>query len=61
MKTYYLQGNATPEAIKLIEEVYQLELSGEEEHKVDFQRFFEHIKNVGLEIEIDRIIWREQS
>lgn len=61
LKDYYLQGNATSEAIKLIEEVYQLELSGEEEHKVDFQRFVEHVKNANLEIEIDRIIWQPEE
>ncbi len=55
---YYLAGNATREGIEIIKEVYQLELRGEEEHKVDFQRFQEDVIAAGLEIEVDRIIWQ---
>ena len=58
---FYEHGNATPEAIRLIKEVYALELSGEEEHKVDYQRFLEHVKKAGLEVEADRVIWQPRE
>ena len=55
---WYEQGNATPEAIEVIREVHQLELRGEEEHKVPFSRFTEDAKQSGLEILLDRPIWQ---
>ncbi len=58
LKDYYSSGNSSPEAFLAIEEVYQLELSGKEEHKVDFKRFQNHILQSGLEIEVDKIIWQ---
>lgn len=58
---YYSDGNATLEAIEIIKEVYQLELEGEEEHKVHFQRFKEDIEKSGLEIEVDRVIWQPEQ
>jgi len=61
LKNYYSQGNATPKALELIEEVHQLELSGEEEHKVDFRKFQEHVRKVSLQIEVDRIIWQPEE
>lgn len=47
LKAYYNKGNANPEAIKAIGEVQQLELSGEEEHKVHFGMFKDDIKKIG--------------
>lgn len=58
---YYSQGNATLEAIDVIKEVRQLELLGEEEHKVHYQRFKQDVKQSGLEIEVDRIIWQPRE
>ncbi len=68
VKTYYLLldeyfriGNATKESLKAIKEVGELELSKIEEHKVDFQRFKQHIKKSGLELELDIPIWQPSS
>ena len=61
LKKYYSEGNGTEEAIEAIEEVRQLELSGEEEHKVDFKRFKNHVRNAGLEIEKDFVIWQPEE
>ncbi len=61
LKQYYDRGNATPKARQAIEEVYSLELSDVEEHKVDFQRFRKHIKSSNLEIELDIPIWQPTS
>ncbi|HLD07002.1 MAG TPA: class I SAM-dependent methyltransferase [Candidatus Nanoarchaeia archaeon] len=58
---YYARGNATPEAIDVIREVYQLELQGEEEHKVHYQRFKQDVEEEGLVIEVDRIIWQPKD
>ena len=35
---FYAQGNATSESQKAIEEVYHLEVAGEEEHKEKFAK-----------------------
>ena len=58
LKSYYAQGNATSEAREAIEEVYRLEVAGEEEHKVDFPLFAAHVNGAGLEIELDIPIWQ---
>lgn len=58
LREYYAQGNATSESRKAIEEVYRLEVSGEEEHKVDFSLFAKHVHGAGLEIELDIPIWQ---
>lgn len=58
---YFASGNATPQAINAIQEVYALEKSGIEEHKVDFHRFKQHICKAGLEIELDIPVWQTRS
>ncbi|MBI2631385.1 class I SAM-dependent methyltransferase [Candidatus Pacearchaeota archaeon] len=58
---YFKEGNATIESQKAIREVRELELSGVEEHKVDFHRFKYHLKKSGLEIELDIPIWQPFS
>ena len=61
LRNYYAQGNATSEAREAIEEVYRLEVSGEEEHKVDFPLFATHVHGAGLEIELDIPIWQSSK
>lgn len=58
LKHYFLAGNATLEAIDILEEVHQLELAGKEEHKVSFSEFEQDVSKSGLEIVVDRIIWQ---
>ncbi len=58
---YFRIGNATKESLKAIKEVRELELSEIEEHKVDFQRFKQHTKKSGLELELDIPIWQPSS
>jgi hypothetical protein len=41
-----------------INEVYQLELSGVEEHKVSKKIFAAHVEQAGLRIEQDVIVWQ---
>ncbi|MFA7252353.1 MAG: class I SAM-dependent methyltransferase [Candidatus Paceibacterota bacterium] len=61
LKKYYNQGNATPEALKSIEEVYQLEKFGVEEHKVSYRLFTLMLEKVGLLIDQDVIVWQPDS
>ena len=61
LKIYFSTGNATPEAIDILEEVHQLELTGEKEHKVSFAEFEQDLNKSGLEIVVDRIIWQPKE
>ncbi len=58
LEEYLKRGNATRESLQAIAEVRELELSGIEEHKVDFPRFQRDLKASGLEIEEDIPVWQ---
>lgn len=61
LRNYYTKGNATLQAQEAIEEVYHLEMAGEEEHKVDFSRFSGHVLGAGFEIELDIPVWQPKK
>jgi trans-aconitate methyltransferase len=61
LKKYYNQGDATPNALKSIEEVYQLEKFGVEEHKVSYRLFTLMLEKVGLSIDQDVVIWQPDA
>jgi ubiquinone/menaquinone biosynthesis C-methylase UbiE len=58
LRKWYRQGNATPEAIRVIKGVEQTELEGQEEYKVTFRIFQTQLKEVGLRIDTDIAIWQ---
>jgi ubiquinone/menaquinone biosynthesis C-methylase UbiE len=58
LKAYYCKGNATAESQNALEEVYQLEKKGVEEHKVSFRMFAQQIASMGFYIFQDIIVWQ---
>ncbi len=58
---YYKEGNATETSIKAIDEVYRLELTGVEEHKVTRTIFERQVNEVGLLIDIDIVVWQSEK
>ncbi len=59
--SYYKEGNATEKSIEAIDEVFKLELAGVEEHKVTRAIFEKQVKEVGLSIDIDIVVWQSEK
>jgi ubiquinone/menaquinone biosynthesis C-methylase UbiE len=58
LRAYYQQGNATEDSQEAIEEVFELEKAGVEEHKVSFRIFEDHLREAGLKIENRVAVWQ---
>ncbi len=58
---YYQEGNATDKSLMAIDEVYALEKSGVEEHKVTHSIFLKHIRESGLFVDSDIIVWQPKT
>ncbi len=61
LKQFYIEGNSTKKAFELIDEVYQLEKNGVEEHKVSFEIFINQIDTAGFLLFQDIIVWQPDS
>ena len=61
LELWYHEGNATREAIEIIGEVRNQELSQEVEHKVSFDIFKKHVAESGFLIDVDIAVWQPSS
>lgn len=61
LRKYYSNGNASREAVKVLDDVENRDLNNTEEHKVSFDVFKEHVALAGLKVDQTISVWQPDS